>query len=177
MQSICDKEEQASSSNSSSSSSHHKGQLFRLLEDSSATTGGGGNEGRLETKRGRKLSEKILISKLTERSNKISSENELLFQMEDPQGPGQGQGDGHTEDGQKSKKRRTNQQIPTETYSLKLTLPQHPHHPLIRDVPVNGQSLDNPGQVRDEEIGKWISIKGLDSGGIKFWIPSSSLSL
>lgn len=166
MQSICDKREQ--DDNRSGDGSTRQDQLFQMLEDSSVK----GNGERNELKRGRKLSEKILVSKLTERSNKISSENDMLFQMEDPQLQlGQGQVEELHEDGQKAKKRRTNQPLPTVNYSLELT--HHPNRPLIRDIPLQNLSnttptLDeNESKERGGDIGKWISIKGIDSGGIK----------
>lgn len=151
MQSICDKEQ-----SSSVRSSDSRERLFRLLaeedSDTSSTT---------QSKK-RKLSEKVLANKLTERSKKISSENELLYQMED-----------EADEGHKAKKSKSTQPTQAISYHLKLD------DALVRNISIVNEEPKDEGELPTKPLtasGRWISIKGLDAGGGKIWIPSSIVS-
>jgi hypothetical protein len=187
MQNICDKEdEQETTTSSSLHSLSEKQQLLRLLAEqedtnTTSTTTSSSVSQRAAMKK-RKVSENILRNKLSERAKKISSENLLMFEVEEGNGDG-----GEEENGQKSKKRKMNSSssLPLVNYCLEveqpkcheLSMPQSQGQDkqllLVRDIPIKVESSQcAPSGVS----GRWVLLKGgLDSGGVKIWIPSREL--
>jgi hypothetical protein len=180
MQDICDKDGEQDTTASSSPHSLSENKNSFVYSQSKTPTPIPVSQRAAMKKR--KVSENILRNKLSERA-KISSENLLMFEVGE-----EGNGDGgEEENGQKSKKRKMNSSssLPLVNYCLEveqpkcheLSMPQSQGQDkqllLVRDIPIKVESSQcAPSGVS----GRWVLLKGgLDSGGVKIWIPSREL--
>jgi hypothetical protein len=166
MQTICDKED-GQETRSSISVPSEKDQLLRMLAETDTAglvprPSSSSTEPLSEPKK-RKVSENILRNKLSERAKKISSESLMMFQVEEEETEG-----GTGEEKGKAKKRKTNASLPLVDYCLKVERGQQGQGDgqgtLVRDLP-----------IKEESAGRWVPLKGLDSGGAKIWIPNQEL--
>jgi hypothetical protein len=174
MQTICDKEDEQETRSSTSVPSE-KDQLLRMLAETDTAglvprPSSSSTEPLSEPKK-RKVSENILRNKLSERAKKISSESLMMFQVEEEETEG-----GTGEEKGKAKKRKTNASLPLVDYCLKVERVQQGQGDgqgqgqgegqgtLVRDLP-----------IKEESAGRWVPLKGLDSGGARIWIPNQEL--